>query len=152
MLCFRGAAQGKVVFRAPLGQTNVTTSPSGMADRPTSGQSEPALPGAPNDEALGLELAGGRGHRVRIDGRRCDYVPNVAQLIAASEVAEACVPGSKMSGGSPRNVIVVNMEEARFAEHFESLPMGPEYRSVVAHQLHSGVTLRDLIERKGEGA
>jgi hypothetical protein len=59
--------------------------------------------------------------------------------------------GSVVSNCSPRNVIVANREQAPFAVHFESLPIGPEYRSVVTHQLHSGVTLRDLIERKGEG-
>jgi hypothetical protein len=36
-------------------------------------------------------------------------------------------------------------------EHCESQPIGREYRSVVAI-LRSGVTLRDLIERKGEGS
>jgi hypothetical protein len=56
-----------------------------------------------------------------------------------------------VSKSSPRNVIVANREQGPFAVHFESLPIGPEYRSVVTHQLHSGVTLRDLIERKGEG-
>ena len=59
--------------------------------------------------------------------------------------------GSVVSNSSPRNVIVNYREQAPFAVHFESLPIGPEYRSVVTHQLHSGVTLRDLIERKGEG-
>jgi hypothetical protein len=57
-----------------------------------------------------------------------------------------------MSCRSPTNVIVVNRERAPFAAHFESLPIGPEYRSVVTHQLHSGVTLRDLIEREVEGS
>ena len=56
-----------------------------------------------------------------------------------------------MSCCSPRNVIVAKRERAPFAVHFEGLPIGPEDRSVVTHQLHSGVTLRDLIERKGEG-
>jgi hypothetical protein len=51
---------------------------------------------------------------------------------------------------SPGNVIVANREQAPFAVHFESVPIGPEYRSVVTHQLHSGVTSRHLIERKGE--
>jgi hypothetical protein len=60
--------------------------------------------------------------------------------------------GSVVSNCSPRNVIVASREQAPFAVHFESLPTGPEYRSVVTHQLHSGVTLRDLIEREGEGS
>ena len=56
-----------------------------------------------------------------------------------------------MSCRSPRNVIVVNREQAPFAAHCERLPIGSEYRSVDAPQLHFGVTLGDLIERKGEG-
>ena len=56
-----------------------------------------------------------------------------------------------MSRRSSRNVIVVRREQASFAVHFESLPTGPEYRSVVTLRLCCGVTLRDLIERKGEG-
>jgi hypothetical protein len=53
---------------------------------------------------------------------------------------------------SPRNVILTKRERAPFATHQESLPIGPEYRSVVTTQLRSGVTLRDLIEREGEGS
>jgi hypothetical protein len=60
--------------------------------------------------------------------------------------------GSKMSCRSPRNVIVVKGERAPFAAHYESLPIGREYRSVATLRLHSGVTLRDLIEREGEGS
>ena len=56
-----------------------------------------------------------------------------------------------MSCSSPRNVIVAKREQAPFAPHYESLPIGREYRSVVTLQLRSGVTLRDLIEREGEG-
>ena len=57
--------------------------------------------------------------------------------------------GSVVSNRSPRNVIVANCEQAPFAVHFESPPVGPEVRSVVTHHFHSGVTLRDLIEREG---
>jgi hypothetical protein len=53
---------------------------------------------------------------------------------------------------SPKNVIVANRATERFAQHFESLPMGRRYRSVVTLRLRSGVTLRDLIEREGEGS
>jgi hypothetical protein len=55
-----------------------------------------------------------------------------------------------VSNCSPNNVIVASREQAPFAVHFQSLPIGPEYRSVVTHKLHSGVTLRDPIEREGE--
>jgi hypothetical protein len=34
----------------------------------------------------------------------------------------------------------------------ERLSIGPEYRSVVTHQLHLGVSLRVFIETKGEGS
>ena len=57
-----------------------------------------------------------------------------------------------MSCRSPRNVIVVNREQAPFAPRCESLPIGREYRSVATLRLRSGVTLRDLIEREGEGS
>ena len=36
-----------------------------------------------------------------------------------------------MACRSPRNVIVADRERAPFAEYLESLPIGPEYRSVV---------------------
>ena len=52
---------------------------------------------------------------------------------------------------SPRNVIVVKGEQAPFAAHCESLPIGREYRFVDTPRLRSGVTLRDPIEREGEG-
>jgi hypothetical protein len=55
--------------------------------------------------------------------------------------------GSMMTSRSPRNL--AKMERAPFAEHYESLPIGPGYRSVDTLQLRTGVTLRDLIERKG---
>lgn len=57
-----------------------------------------------------------------------------------------------MSCCPPRNVILAKEERAPFAEHYESLPIGPGYRSVDMPQLRSGVTLRDLIESEGEGS
>jgi len=57
-----------------------------------------------------------------------------------------------MSHHSPRSVIVVNTERALFVAHRESLPIGRDYRSVATLRLRSGVTLRDLIEREGEGS
>ena len=57
-----------------------------------------------------------------------------------------------MSCRSTRNVIVVNREQASFAAHYVSLPIGREYWSVATLRLRSGVTLRDLIEREGEGS
>jgi hypothetical protein len=53
---------------------------------------------------------------------------------------------------SPRNVVFVNRERAPLAAHYESLPIGPGYRSVATLRLRSGVTLHDLIERDGEGS
>ena len=57
-----------------------------------------------------------------------------------------------MSCCSPRNVILAKPEQASFAAHYESLQMGRGYRSVAILRLCSGVTLRDLIEREGEGS
>ena len=57
-----------------------------------------------------------------------------------------------MSCRSPRNVIVVNKERAPFDAHYESLPIGPGYRSVVTPQLRSGVSLRVFIVREAEGS
>jgi hypothetical protein len=57
-----------------------------------------------------------------------------------------------MSSRSPRNVIVAQVERVPFAAHYEPLPIGREYRFLDAVQLCSGVTLRDLIERKEEGS
>ena len=57
-----------------------------------------------------------------------------------------------MSCCSPRNVINANVEQAPFAAHYESLPIGPEYRSVTTIRLRSSVSLRVFIEREGEGS
>jgi hypothetical protein len=57
-----------------------------------------------------------------------------------------------MSRRSPRHVIVVNREQAQFAAHYESQPTGRERRPMATLRLHCGVTLRDLIEREGEGS
>jgi hypothetical protein len=53
---------------------------------------------------------------------------------------------------SPRNVIVAQVERVPFAAHCKSLPIGREYRFVDTPHLCSSVTLRDLIEREGEGS
>ena len=43
-------------------------------------------------------------------------------------------------------------EQVPFAARYESLPVGPEYRLVdTLKGLSPSVTLRDLIEREGEG-
>jgi hypothetical protein len=57
-----------------------------------------------------------------------------------------------MSCRSPRNVIVAQVEQVPFAAHHESMPIGSGYRPVATLRLCSGVTLRDLIERKEEGS
>jgi hypothetical protein len=57
-----------------------------------------------------------------------------------------------MSWRSPKNVIIAKRATERFARHSESLPIGRGYRSVATLRLRSGVTLRDLIEREGEGS
>jgi hypothetical protein len=57
-----------------------------------------------------------------------------------------------MSCGSSKNVTVVNSDRAPFAAHYESLSIGREHRPVVRLPFRSGVTLRDLIERKEEGS
>ena len=57
-----------------------------------------------------------------------------------------------MSDHSPRSVVVVDTERALFVALCESLAIGREYRSVATLQLRSGVTLRDLIDREGEGS
>jgi hypothetical protein len=57
-----------------------------------------------------------------------------------------------MSGCSPRNVIVAQVERVPFAAHCERLPIRREYRFVDAPKIRSGVTLRDLIETKEEGS
>ena len=49
------------------------------------------------------------------------------------------------------NVIVAKGEPAPFGPRCESLPSERRYRSVDTLRLRSGVTLRDLIEREGEG-
>ena len=57
-----------------------------------------------------------------------------------------------MSTRWPRNVIVARRTRAPFAAHWESLAIGRQYWSVATLRLRSGVTLRDLIEREGEGS
>jgi len=57
-----------------------------------------------------------------------------------------------MSAGWPRNVMVANRATERFAQHFGSLQIGREHRSVAALRLRSGVSLRVFTEREGEGS
>ena len=45
-----------------------------------------------------------------------------------------------------------NWEPGGIRRVMTSLPIRPNHRSVVTPQLRSGVTLRDLIEREGEGS
>ena len=56
-----------------------------------------------------------------------------------------------MSCCSPRNVIIANVDQAAFAAHGESLPIGRGYRPIATLQLRLGVSLRVFIEREGEG-
>ncbi len=49
-------------------------------------------------------------------------------------------------------MIVTNRERTPFAAHYESLPIGPGYRSVDTPQLGTSVSLRVFIEREGEGS
>ena len=49
------------------------------------------------------------------------------------------------------NVIFAKRERAPFAAHYESLPIGSGYQLVATLRLRSGVSLRDLIEREGDG-
>ena len=64
----------------------------------------------------------------------------------------SAAPGSKMSCGSPRNVIVAIRGRVPFAAHCERLPIGLAYRPVATPQLRSGVSLRVFIVREGEGS
>ena len=58
-----------------------------------------------------------------------------------------------MSCRSPKKVIVVKREQALLAAHGERITIGPGYRSADRFDRDpSSVTLRDLIQRKGEGS
>ena len=57
-----------------------------------------------------------------------------------------------MACGSPRNVIFVKRERAPFAVHYESLQIGPGYRFAATLRLRSGVSLRVVTVREGEGS
>jgi hypothetical protein len=59
--------------------------------------------------------------------------------------------GSVTSCCSPRNVIVVNREQAPFAAYCGGLAIGPGYRSANGLDEDSGVSLRVFIEGEGEG-
>ena len=52
------------------------------------GLDERALAGPAGRQALGLQLAVGLEHRVRIDGQRGDHIADLGQLIAGLEVSE----------------------------------------------------------------
>ena len=56
-----------------------------------------------------------------------------------------------MSSRSPKNVIVAKEERAPFVTHYESLLTGRLHGPMATLRLRCGVTLRDLIEREGEG-
>jgi hypothetical protein len=60
-------------------------------------------------------------------------------------------PGSVMAHRSSRYVIVAKRATEPFAQHCEILLIGREYRFADTLRLRSGVTLCDLIEKKGEG-
>jgi hypothetical protein len=66
-----------------------------------------------------------------------------ARIAASGPIVSCC---------SPRNVIVDQVERVPLAARWERLPIGREYRFVGTSQPSSGVTLRDLIERKEEGS
>jgi hypothetical protein len=58
-----------------------------------------------------------------------------------------------MTCPSPKNVIVVMRATERFAQRCESIPLIREHRPEKGPEKSlSGVTLRDLIEREGEGS
>ena len=59
--------------------------------------------------------------------------------------------GQMMSGRPPRNVIVINREQAPFAAHYDGPPIEPGYRFVVTPQLRSSVSLPRGKERDREG-
>jgi hypothetical protein len=59
---------------------------------------------------------------------------------------------SKMSCGSPRNMIVAKMERSPSAAPRGGPPTGREHRPMATLRLGCGVTLRDPIEREEEGS
>ena len=81
---------------------------------------------------------------------RESYVEGVATLWPRQAAAAS---GPMMSARSPKNVIVVIRETERFARRCESLPPESDDRSLKRPDSSLyGVTLRDLIEREGEGS
>jgi hypothetical protein len=69
-----------------------------------------------------------------------------------SPIRTASTPRGCARMAAKAAVIAAKGKRAPFARHCESLPIGREYRSVDRpHKLCSSVTLRDLIEREGEG-
>ena len=85
----------------------------------------------------------------------CSSVRSAKTAVFHSVVCPAtstAASGTVMSCCSSRNVIVAKGERGSFAANYESLPIGRQYRFVDTPQLCSSVTLRDLIEREGEGS
>ncbi len=79
---------------------------------------------------------------------------NIGAPSSARQTSTAA-SGPKMSCRSPPNVMAFNRERVPFAAPCERLPIAPGHRSASTFRHHSGVTLRDLIERQGrdrEGA
>ena len=85
-------------------------------------------------------------------GRRS--APGGQNIVVPSSARQTgtAASGPVMSCRLPRNVIIANVEQAPFAAHYESLPIGRKYGCVATMRLRLGVTLRDLIEREGEGS
>jgi hypothetical protein len=93
-----------------------------------------------------------RAKRGNHKGREATAVPGWTRLQVRRPCDRHRRDRAKMSHRSPRTVTLTERERAPFAEHYESLPIRPLYRSAVTTQLRSGVTLRDLIEREREGS
>jgi len=84
--------------------------------------------------------------------RLADGGQNIGILSSARQQAPRRIRGQMMSWRSPKDVIVANRVTERFAQQCESMSVGRGYRSVPTLRLRSGVTLRDFIEREGEGS
>jgi hypothetical protein len=60
----------------------------GQCDLAEGGLDERALARPSSREALGLQLAVGLEHGIRVDGQRGNHIPDLGQLVAGLEVAE----------------------------------------------------------------
>jgi len=79
-----------------------------------------------------------------VEPRRFSHLPtNKDRRFRVNDVLLLAEERDRRQGGRKR---------APFAAQGESPPIGREYRSVGTLGLRSGVTLRDLIEREGEGS